>query len=180
MIKSPILMAALLGACAAPAAAQGHAHVHGIATLDVAVESRKVSIHLDSPLDNFLGFERAPRTDAERQLADGVIARLKAADTMFRLDPAAGCKAAKVELASAALRLGTSGAEDAAQGHADLDADFEFDCLDASKAAFLDVGLFQFARLQRLQVQVVTPQAQFRHDLARPKSRIALTGRRPE
>jgi len=174
-MKSSILLFALLSANTALFAAEGHAHVHGVAKLDIAVESRKVSLHLDSPLDNLLGFERAPRTDAERRLADGAIAKLKAADAMFRFDPAAGCKSTKVELASAALKLGSPDPAEAAQGHADIDADFEFDCADASKAAFVSVGLFQFARLQRLEVQVATPQGQFRRDLARPNVRIALT-----
>jgi hypothetical protein len=174
-MKSPILLIALLSAGSASFAEEGHAHVHGVARLDIAVESRKVSLHLDSPLDNLLGFERAPRTDAERKLADGAVARLRAADAMFRFDPAAGCRSTKVELSSAALKLGTPDPAEQAQGHADIDGDFEFECADANKATFVDAGLFQFAPLQRLQVQIATPKGQFRRDLVRPQARIVLT-----
>ena len=45
---------------------------------------------------------------------------------------------------------------------------------DASKAAYVDVGLFDFASFQQLQVQVVTPHGQFRRDLRRPTRRILI------
>ena len=158
-----------------PAQAAEHAHAHGVAKLDVAVEATRVSLQLDSPLDNLLGFERAPRTDAERRQADAAMARLKAADSMFRIDPAAQCKLAHVELASAALKLGKPDPEEEKAGHADIDGSFEFECVDAAKARYVDVGLFEFARLQRLEVQLATPVGQFKRDLKRPASRITLT-----
>jgi hypothetical protein len=174
MKLSLLILATTLLAAHTFAEAAGHAHVHGVAKLDVAVESTKVSIQLDSPLDNLIGFERAPKTDAERQLVDRAVATLKAADTMFRIDPAAQCKLSHVELSSAALHLGTPSAGEAAEGHADIDGSFEFDCVDARKAAYIEVGLFQFARVQGLEIQVASPQGEFRRDLKRPASRISL------
>lgn len=171
MIKQICL---LLAACACAAHAAGPAHVHGVARLDIAVDTQRITLHLESPLDNLLGYERAPRTDAERRQADALLARLRAADTMFRIDPAAGCTLAQVELASAALKLGPPAPGE--DGHADLDADVSFNCLDAGKAAFIEVALFDAAaRLQRLEVQVAGPQGQFRRDLVRPGRRIRLT-----
>jgi hypothetical protein len=58
-----VAMAALAGATPALAASP---HEHGVARLDVAVDAGRVSFSLETPLDNLLGFERAPRTDAER------------------------------------------------------------------------------------------------------------------
>jgi len=165
-------LALLLGAAAAQAA--GHAHVHGVAKVDIAVEARRLSVQLEMPLDNLLGFERAPRTDAERKATEAALARLRAAAQMFAIDPAAQCSVANVELTSAALKLGSPDPQEEADGHADIDASFEFACVDAAKAAFLDVGLFEFARLQRLEVQVATPRGQFRRDLQRPARRISL------
>jgi len=162
-----------IAACHPAVRAAGHAHVHGIAKLDIAVEAGKLVVHLDSPLDNILGFERAPGTDAERRQADAALARLKAA-SMFRIDPAAQCRLVGVDLASAALHLGKPDPEEETDGHADIDGTFEFDCVDATKAAHVDVGLFEFARLQGLEVQVATPAGQFRRDLKRPAVRIRL------
>ena len=155
--------------------AAGHAHVHGIAKLDVAVASTKISIQLDSPLDNLLGFERAPRNDVERKMADEAVAKLKAAATLFKIDPAAQCTVSSVELSSSALKLGTSSAEEEKEGHADIDGSFDFVCVNATKAAYIEVGLFQFSRLQGLEIQVATPSVQFRRDLRRPASRLSLS-----
>jgi len=170
-----MLETTLFALCLTPllALAAGKAHVHGIAKLDVAVEATKITLQLESPLDNLLGFERAPRTDAERQQADAMVAKLKAADAMFRIDPAAQCTLAKVDLASSALKLGQP--DPAEEGHADIDGSFEFTCADAARAAFIDVGLFDYKRLQRLEVQVAAPKGQFKRDLKRPAARIVLT-----
>jgi len=175
-MKTPFTIAiAALSLCASASHAAGHAHVHGVAKLDVAVEASKLTVQLDSPLDNLLGFERAPRTDAERKRADAVVAQLKAADVMFKIDPAAQCTLAHVDLASAALQLGQPDPQEAQEGHADIDGSFEFHCVDGKKATYLDVGLFQFSHLQRLEVQVATPSGQFKRDLKRPANRIVLT-----
>jgi hypothetical protein len=47
-------------------AQQQHAHVHGQMKLDVAIDGPTVVIDMESPLDNIVGFERAPKTDAEK------------------------------------------------------------------------------------------------------------------
>lgn len=165
----------LVALCLASPLAQaaGKAHVHGVAKLDVAVEAKTITLQLESPLDNLLGFEHAPRTEAERQQADALVTRLKAADAMFRIDPAAHCTLAKVDLASSALKLGQP--DPSEEGHADIDGSFEFNCVDAARAAFIDVGLFEFAHMQRLEVQVAGPKGQFKRDLKRPATRIVLT-----
>ena len=150
------------------------AHVHGVAKLDIAVEATKLTLQLETPLDNLLGFERAPRNDAERKRGDAAIAQLRAGATLFKIDPAAQCSLTNVELTSAALKLGTPDPAEKQDGHADLDGSFEFTCADATKAEFVDVGLFGFKHLQRLEVRVVTARDQFRRDLKRPAQRVLL------
>jgi Protein of unknown function (DUF2796) len=165
---------ALCLALVAHAAAAAPAHEHGAARLDVVVEGGRITLGLEAPLDNLLGFERAPRTDAERRQADAVVATLKAADALFGIDPAAGCRLASVELESATLKLGQA-EPDAREGHADIDAGFAFDCANASRAGFIEVGLFKaFPRLRRLDVQVATGQAQLRRTLTPQASRLTL------
>ncbi len=170
--RIPLALALLLGT-PLDALAQGHAHVHGVAKMDIAVETRKVTISLETPLDNLVGFERAPRTDSERQRADEAVARLRAGDTLFKFDPAAACKMTRVELSSAALKLGQAEAAPK-DGHAELDAEWQFDCADAGRAAFVDVGLFAFNQLKRVQVQLALPKAQLKRELKRPNTRIVL------
>jgi hypothetical protein len=168
------LAVATLLVIAGVAHAAGPAHVHGLARLDIAIEATRVTVQMEMPQENLLGHERAPRNDAERKQADAVVARLRAAGAMFVIDPAAQCQPATVELSSAALTLGKPDPKAAQAGHADIDGSFEFTCVDATKAAYIDVGLFEFARLQRLEVQVAAPRGQFKRELKRPHRRIAL------
>ena len=169
-----IALASFLMASTATHAAE-HAHSHGLAKLEVAVEPTSLSIQLEAPLDNLVGFERAPRTDKERQQTQDAVAKLNAAESMFKIDPAAQCKLSRVELTSAALKLGKPDPKEEKSGHADIDGSFEFTCVDASRASYIDVGLFEFKRMQRLDVQVATPKGQFKRDLKRPASRIQLS-----
>jgi Protein of unknown function (DUF2796) len=169
-----------LGALLLPAMAlaEGKAHQHGVLKLDIAVEVRKLSLQVESPLDNLVGFERAPRNEAERKRVDAALARLKAGQLLFSIDPAAQCSLTKVELTSAVLKLGPAQPAPASKSseHADIDAVFEFECQDAARAAFIDVGLFDaFAGMKQIEVQVATPTGQRKQTLKRPAKRVTLT-----
>jgi choline dehydrogenase-like flavoprotein len=67
------------------------AHVHGLAALDLAIKGKQLSVHLDSPLANFIGFEHPPGTDAERQLVVDADARLRDGARLFVASAAARC-----------------------------------------------------------------------------------------
>jgi hypothetical protein len=176
-LRAPLMLPAALLLATVQVAAAEPAHSHGNAKLDIAVEPNKISIAFESPLDNLLGFERAPRTDRERRQADAMVAKLQAAQALFQIDPAAQCQLAHVELTSAALKLGPPSGKAEQAGHADIDGSFEFNCADAAKAAYIEHGLFQFARLQRLELQLATPKGQFKRSLKRPAGRIPLGSR---
>jgi hypothetical protein len=167
----------LMALASAGPALGGRAHEHGVAQLDIGVEAKRVSLRFDTPLDALLGFERAPRTDAERQAADAAVAHLRDAGKLFRIDGAAGCKAAGVELTSAPLGLGrvAPAQPGANEGHGDLEAQFDFTCTDGARAGFIETGLFEaFPRLSRLELQIVTPRGQVKATLRRPNARVAL------
>ncbi len=156
------------------ALAQGP-HEHGVVRLDVAIEPGRFTLLMESPLANLIGFERAPRTDAERQRVDAALATLNAAATLFRIDPAAGCTPGPIELNAAALEGGKPGAEQAETGHADIDASFSFKCK-KGQPAFVDIGLFAaFPATQRVDVQLVIGNAQSKRTLTRPATRLSLT-----
>jgi hypothetical protein len=168
------LLLALLPAAALPAAAQGKAHQHGVGRLDLAVEPKAIVARFESPLDNLVGFERAPRTGDEKRNAAAAVMRLENGARLLRIDPAAGCRLTDVALTAPVLGLGGSGGSGTTGDHAELEADYRFDCADAARAAWIDVGLFDFVRLQRLQVQLVTAGGQHKRDLKRAAPRLAL------
>ncbi|MDZ7752798.1 MAG: DUF2796 domain-containing protein [Gammaproteobacteria bacterium] len=78
-----------------PAAAderRGHgAHVHGLATLNVAREGHEVHIGLDSPAVNIFGFEHAPTSPAERDAVTQALGRLEAGTALFGFPARAAC-----------------------------------------------------------------------------------------
>ena len=171
-----LVCVALIGLSMSVAAgAQGHPHVHGAATLGIVVETGRVTVQLETPLDGLLGFERAPRTDAEKRRVADAATTLKGADSLFRFTPAAGCTSASVELNSAALGLGHPDPGEAHAEHADLDATFVFRCPHTERLTEVDVGLFSaFAGMNRLLVEVVTARGQFKRELTRPAQRVSL------
>jgi hypothetical protein len=170
---APLFLAACC-ATAPLARAQGHPHEHGVVRVEVAVEGSAVSVRLEAPLDNLVGFERAPRNDAERKRVDAALRQFDRGGKLFAVDPAAECKLQAVELRSQALKLGPAGEPDP-DGHAELEADFRFHCARAERAGFLETGLFAaFPRVQRIEAQAVTPKAQRAVTLQRPQRRIPL------
>jgi hypothetical protein len=171
VMRTAVLAIALLAAAALPAAAAPHAH--GVARLDVAADAATLQITLASPLDNLLGFERAPRNDAERRRAQELVATLKAGATLWRIDPAARCSAAGVELQAPVLGEGAP-AKPAVSDHADLEATWSFACAGGTPA-WVETGLFgSFPRLQRLDAQIAGPRGQAQRTLRRNAARIEL------
>lgn len=173
-------LASLIGclalAVASGAASAGKAHEHGALKLDVAIEGNRLTIAMEAPLDNLLGFERAPRTDAERKASAEVLARLRSTDksaSLFTPDAAAQCTLGKAEVQAPVLE---PGAKPAAQdGHADLDATYEFSCAQAGELRNLDVGLFEaYKRIQRIDVQVAGAKGQWKVTLRRPARQVRL------
>ena len=169
-------MAFALACTTGTAWAAGKAHEHGVVKLDVAIEADKLMIAMDAPLDNLLGFERAPRTDAERKAAADVLARLRSPDKavpLFAMDAAAQCTLSKAEVHAPVLEPGLKPAEKGE--HADLEASYEFSCARPGELRSLDVGLFDaYKRIQRIDVQVAGPKGQSKLTLKRPVRSVKL------
>lgn len=91
-------------------AAEPPAHVHGVATLEVAIDGAAVEIRLDTPLANLLGFEHKPTTPAELEKVRMMRRELDKAAALFVLPTQAGCTAgpASIESPSLDLPVGTA------------------------------------------------------------------------
>lgn len=163
-------IAALAMIAASPA--QAHkAHEHGVVRLDVAIDGGTLGIAAEVPLDNLLGFERAPRTDAERKTAADALARLRAPAGLFVVDGAAQCRLTRAEVTAPVLEAGAK-PED---GHADLDAGYQFECARPGRLRTLELGWFDaFPRIQRIEVQLAGPQGQGKTTLRRPARSVKL------
>jgi Protein of unknown function (DUF2796) len=145
------------------------AHVHGIAVLQIAVDGSTVSLSLESPLENLLGFEHAPRNDAEQVAVRALRERLNKPETLFVPTPAARCAATSVKLASPVFE-----AQPMNSVHADLDAEFTFTCERPEALRDLEVRLFDgFPATRHIDVQVVAPRGQSAARLDAGRRRIS-------
>lgn len=137
------------------------AHVHGEATLSVAIDSQMVTLVFDSPLDNLVGFEHAPRTEKQKQAMVAMAARLGEHAKLFVLDAAAGCASVGVKLAPEAgtdFVTGTAAKEVGKATHKDQEAAFTFRCKDVAKLRAIEVKLFEaFPRVKRIKASVAGP-----------------------
>jgi hypothetical protein len=181
----PPLLAALALAGGLPGAwAHGKAHQHAVATMEVAVEGSRLLVRLDSPLANIIGFERAPRTDYERQRVNAAVARLRAGEALFKTYAPAGCVLSSAQLDAPVIGLKAEGGAATARPvpagknndpHAELAGSYEFECRQPEELKFIDVGLFSaFSGFRRIDVQVAGPGGQSKQTLQPKAARITL------
>lgn len=153
------------------ALAQLPAHQHGTVQLDVAVDASTLSLRLEAPLDSLLGFERAPRSDAERKAADAMRSQLGQPALLIGLDAAAGCVLQPPQISVPVLEPGTKADE-----HAELVASYLFRCRQPGVLRVADFNglLNAFPRIQRVEVQVAAPGGQWKQVLKRPQAMVKL------
>ncbi|QDD65473.1 DUF2796 domain-containing protein [Herbaspirillum seropedicae] len=185
----PLLLLSLasLPALAADDAHDHHgnhpAHVHGVGKLDVALEGNTLTLHLDTPLVNVVGFEHAASSGKDKDSVRAAARTLREVNRIFATDAAAQCKSAEIQLESAALSPALLGEKAAASaqdapkdGHADLDGDFTLVCASPGALTTLDLnGLFSaFPGFQRIDVQLATPKKQGALQLTPGNAQIPL------
>lgn len=161
----------LLVTATAAAAQGGVAHRHGVVSLSLAVDAAVVTLQMEAPLESIVGFERAPRNDAERRLVSATVDRLRGDTTLVRLDAAAQCMLQEAQVVAAAL--GDDHAKGAKQDeHADLKATYTFRCAQPSQLRSLDLTglLAAYKRIARVELQVAGGSGQSRQVLSRPNT----------
>lgn len=181
-LQATARVAAIASLClvaAFPASAH-KAHAHGQADVDVvAVADTRatLSVRLASPLENFFGFERAPRNAKERATVNAAMDVLRRGDTLFLTPPAAQCRMASAELdvgslnavlstrasssAAPATPATTTAAASTTGDHADLSADYIFHCDNPAALRSLDVRLSgPFPAVRKVTVRLSAPGGQ--------------------
>lgn len=155
-----------------PLAAQSHepgAHVHGLATLQIAVDEHTLTLDFSSPLDNLLGFEHMPRNEQEKAAVQSMINALNKANLLFVPTAAAQCVLKTVNLDSPVIAKKSqpsspeakSHDHEEAAGHADLDGEFVFNCGQSGKLHDMQVNLFQqFPHMHQVKVEIISAHGQ--------------------
>ena len=169
-IAAASLAIAVLALAAGAASAQHRAHVHGEAMLRIAVEGAMVAIELEAPLESLIGFERAPRTAAERTAVAALRARFAKPGELFVLDAEARCTVTASELSAPSLD-----GKPAEGDHAELTATVTATCALPAKLRTLDVRLFaDHPNLARIRVEAVGPGGATRRELRRGATTVSL------
>ncbi len=74
------------------------AHEHGVSRLDAVLEGNTLELALAGPAHNFVGFEHAPQTAAEKQAIAQARQQLEDGAALFGLPAAAGCTLAEADV----------------------------------------------------------------------------------
>jgi hypothetical protein len=142
----------LAGTAAADEFEQHGVHEHGHVEVNVALDGATLAVELVAPAVNVVGFERAPRTDAERKAVADVAAKLGAGRGLVGVPPSAGCRL----LASRVDAPQWSGGD-----HADYRASLTFRCANPAALKWVELWMLRDLRdVAHAEVNVVTSAVQ--------------------
>jgi hypothetical protein len=177
-----LLFAALAALIGNPPIAIAHelgAHVHGIATLQVAVDEKIMTLEFSGPLDNLLGFEHVPHNAKQKAAVKKMADDLNKPEQFFIPTAEAQCTLQSVKLDSLVLEPKAAQDKKSPQheeerGHADIDGEFVFACKQIGKLHDLEVKLFDaYPNLHKLKVEVATLKKQSSAQLTTEQRRVS-------
>ncbi len=165
-------------------------HVHGEGKLAVAIEGGTVSMELEAPAKDIIGFEHAPKTAKEKKLVADAKARFTDGGKLFALPSQAQCKQTSVAtelhgLAGPKAGKGhshgkhTHAKADAGGGaqHAEFRVTYVFACNTPAALKTLDLAYFAaFKGAEKLEVSLIGPKGQASMEASREKPSVDLAG----
>ena len=187
-MKRSLIFAGLIISLAFPAQAEERRelgpHQHGHGKLNIAIENGQVSMDLDVPGADIIGFEHKPSTPEQKAAFDAGKAKLADVLAIFKMPAAAGCvaKEAKVSIegeheeAAPKEAAGKAEAEEE-HHHADFNAAYSLQCKSLPRLTSIDFDYFKaFAGAKVLEVTVITSKGQNSYEVTRDKPNLDLTG----
>jgi hypothetical protein len=188
-MKTLGLTALIAAALALPASAEEHRelgpHVHGHGTLNMAVENKKVTMELEVPGMDIVGFEHAASKPDQQAVVDKATATLKDGLGIFRMPVSAECKVSDAKVAIEAEHHHDGDEDhdddhDGKEGHAghnEFHVTYELDCSKPENVTTITFDYFKaFAGAKSLTVNVVGRQAQNSFEVTREKPVLDLSG----
>ncbi len=140
------------------------AHIHGLATLTLALESGVLEIQFESPAANLIGFEHKAKLTKEKQVVKQTETILKSPKLLFSF-VGTHCKPKETT-------VDISGVMDSERdqhehhnhlkahddsGHSEITARYRFNCIDIKKLDSVSISLFdQFPRIEKINAMWVT------------------------
>lgn len=184
MVRKILVLSGLVSWIACPALADEHrqlgAHVHGHGRLNIAIEDKTMSLELDVPAADIVGFEHEPKTQKEKAALDR--ARVRLADGLSLFTPSAEAQCAQ-KSAAAGIEAGHSGEQGQHEpsgkehAHADFHAEYAFECASPSQLKSMAFGYFAaFPNAEELEISLISPKGQTSYEATRQKPALDMTG----
>jgi len=181
-------MAATLFVTSVPAiAAEEHRelgpHEHGHGQLNIAIETKRVSMELQVPGADIVGFEHEASTAEQKATIEKAKATLADALSLFRLPAAAGCTLADAKVAihaeehehEEADHEEAAGHEGGGHHHSEFHVTYAIDCSAPEKLTGIDFKYFDaFAGAQELDINLVTEKGQTHYEVKRGQPKLEL------
>lgn len=117
------------------------AHVHGAAQLQIALEGLTGKVIFEGAADGLLGFEHAPKTEAEKnKLSDLKLNFEKNISTFIIFDAQFGCE----------MKIEKNELEIEKNGHAHYKAEYNLACKSSPKNSIVNFDFTNFKRLKTI------------------------------
>lgn len=171
-------------------------HVHGHGTLNIAMDDNRVSMELEVPGMDIVGFEHVAGTKEQEAAVKKAAAQLRQPLSVFRMPAAAGCKVAEADVKiqreehedhdeHAESKAGgekTAGAKEEHEqeehgGHNEFHVAYALDCANPAAITAIQFDYFKlFKGANDLTVNIVTAKGQSTYQVSRDKPVLDLTG----
>jgi hypothetical protein len=168
-------------------------HEHGVGNLNIAVEGTKVSMELEVPGMDIVGFEYVAKTAKQKAAVEKAKKQLLAPLAIFKFPAAANCATQQANVAIESEdhdhdddnAKGDKGAEgggkaaDAHEGHehSEFHVEYTVECKVPDTITAIEFGYFHaFPSARKLNINVITPKGQSKFEATRDKPRIDLAG----
>lgn len=186
--QQAFVFASIVTFVAFSAAAEEHrqlgAHVHGHGSLNIAIEDKTISIELEVPGADIVGFEHEASTPAQKAAVEKAKTKLGDGLSLFAPVAAAGCtqSTAKVTIEAehehhAKDEKPDAADEDEGHHHSEFHAEYAFECASPSRLTSMTFDYFKaFPDAQELDISIISPKGQSSYEVKRDKPRLDLTG----
>jgi hypothetical protein len=159
------------------------AHQHGHGTLNIAIEGTRLTMELEVPGNDIVGFEHVAKTKAQLTSVAKAKTQLGTPRSLFRFPEAAGCsvKQADVKIAGgkekADAKKGSSKHADHDHDHSEFHAEYALECTTINNLTSIEFPYFAtFKGAQELDVSIITPKGQSKFEVKSSKPRLDLSG----
>ncbi len=126
------------------------AHEHGHVELQIAIDGNDVTMTLEAPGSDIVGFEHAAETDGQKAAVEAAVTQLSDPAALFTMTEAAGCS-----VASSDAELHQEG------DHNAFEASYTFACTDIAALTGLTTNLFTlYPSIEEIEVEYATPAGQ--------------------